>query len=446
MAQNFIPINETSHKRFANVLDPTDDAYFSFVTDNVVSGNEITFHQYMKESGDYINVMNTVCAGWGGNSQPTADTTWLGREQFFNSMTNKFSLLNYQGDTLHFDFGMTLGDSAVIYDDGISSYYLRYDALNTEQVIDSTDAVKRFTIWKYDAFNNLEVSEFNGFAVRLSENYGLVSFVDCHSFPSEERKLEMIGHLEPNMGYYQMTRDEVYPWQIGDTLQYRGYNSGFSQGGPTTVSYRTIIINDRVETLDSVWIYFDTEVQLVQTPQGSPSFPSAFNIVYSSPITFRKGEPIVKYPQDALGQIGSYYSTHRFDSVFVCGNRSQYSYTSDWQLYCDSCDCWTEYDGNGSYLGNGNYIQGLGMTFKSLVQYGSLPFPAKAELEYSNVSGIQCGLYVPLSLPKLSLDSKEKELLKIVDILGREVKQLKKGELYIYQYSDGTSEKKVAVE
>lgn len=447
-AQNYHPISKTSHKRFVNAQDPNDADYFSFVTDTTILGDEIVYHQYLRKSNYYTDVSGTFCAGWGGGIQPKADTTWLGRKQIYNSVNKTFTLWNSLGDTLNFDFGLALGDSAVFYTDQAGSYYLRYDSMNSELVIDSVDNVKTFTIWKYDALNNQLASNINGFSVRLSEKYGLVSFIECDQFPLEEKGLNLMGQVRPNLGYYQLTKEEVYPWQIGDSLQYEGRNNNFTFGGPVTISYITLIITNRIETADSVWIYFDTNTQIEETPAGYPfPYPTPYNIQYSNPITFAKSDPITEFPNKSVlaysWQVGG---TNWMDTIDTCGSRRQYNYAGDWQFYCDSCDCWTEGDGNGTTRNAGRYTEGLGMTFKKTTLYGEIANPKYAELVYFNVAGVSCGNYVPLSVSSLYLTAGPKELVQIVDVLGRVVEHEKESELYIYQYSDGTSEKKVFVE
>ncbi len=443
-AQNFTPFNFDSPKRFQEVANPSNDDYFFFACDSTHNGTIITLKQYLQKSVylDYTN--NPNCNSWGGPPHPLADTTWLGQKIEYDTTNQILSLQNDSSEVLSFDFGLNLGDSSVFYANGSFKYFIRFDGVGNELIIDSTDNVKNFSIWKYDLSDNLLPSVLNGFALKLSESYGLVSMFDITNFPLMEVPLQLMGHTNPSIGYYQMTYDELYPWQAVDTLEYRGTNPIMgSSGQHYTLSHKVMIINNRIETADSVFIYSTTENQVDEIPGSAPLYPPSFNISMASVFAFKKGEPVILQPQNSYTTAATAIT---FDSVQMCGNRGQLFIDESWSVYCDSCNCWVPYDGNGTDALRKKYTAGLGVTYQRIQRYGNWSDFRTAELIYSNVNGIQCGTYVPLSVSSLTLDLQSSELLRVVDILGRVVEQEKEGELYIYQYSDGTSEKKVFVE
>lgn len=434
--QGFAPLNTNNPKRFVNPNNLDDNDYFFYSTQTVVSGDTTTFNQYLRKSSYHVDVTGTDCELWGGSIQPTADTTWLGRQLRYNSATQQLICNNSTMDELVFDFGMNLGDSSIYYANGASNYFMRFDNLIQELVLDSLEWVKSFTIWKYDGSGNLIQSPLNGFEIKLSENLGLVNLIDCFQFPTIEKGLTLMGQLNTTLGYYQMTYDEAFPWNLGDTIELRGVNNPQSWTGSMTTSYKLITIQNRIETIDSVWIYLNIDEQLVQTPNGSPwGYPSTYNIGYTNPIVYRKKENISAFPNNATYDGVNYIN----DSVNFCGMRGRHKSYGEFMVYCDSCDCFTYYDGHGSGVSEYEYLEGLGMTFSSGQGYGDWTSILEAELIFSNVGGVQCGTLIPLSIDTLTLDN-ETELVKIVDLLGRET-EFKPNTVLIYIYSDGTMEK-----
>ncbi|GAB5418569.1 MAG: hypothetical protein Crog4KO_03260 [Crocinitomicaceae bacterium] len=443
-AQNFTPFNFDSPTRFREVVNPSNDDYFFFAYDSTHNGASIQLKQYLKKSNYFDFSNNPNCVSWGGPPHPLADTTWLGQKIEYDTANQILLLQNDSSEVLSFDFSINLGDSSVFYSNGAFKYFIRFDGVGNELIIDSTDSVKKFSIWKYDLSDNLLPSVLNGFELKLSDNYGLISLFDVTNFPGMEVPLQLMGHANPSIGYYQMTYDELYPWQAGDTLEYRGIHpiTG-SFGQHYTSSHIVLVIDNRVETADSVFIYSTTENQVDEIPGTAPVYPPFYNITVPSLLAFKKGEPIILQPQDSYTTAATMIT---FDSVLMCGNRGQLFIDESWNLYCDSCNCWVPYDGNGTDALRKKYTAGLGVTYQRIQRYGNWSDFRTAELIYSNVNGIQCGTFVPLSVPSQTLDAQSSELVQIVDVLGRVVEQEKEGELYIYQYSDGTSEKKVFVE
>lgn len=437
-SQGFAPFNENNPKRFYFPGNPADNDYFFFSYQTGTSGDTTIFNQYLRYSTSTVDVTGTDCEGWGGSIQPTADTSWLGRRIKYNHLTKELTLLNSSMEPLIFNFGISLGDSSIFYSNG-DEYYIRYDLLQQENVIDSLNWVKTYTIWKYDSSGNLSASPLNGFELKLSEQLGLVHFIDCNRFPNLEQGLYLMGQLNPTIGYYQMTYDEAFPWTPGDTIEYKGINYRQSWGMMTT-SHVLLTIQDRIETSDSVRIYLTVDQQIDNNTPGAPFTLPPFNIGYPNPIVFKKGANLSIYPHESTFGTISFIN----DSIDYCGNRKRYRSMEDFSTYCDSCDCFIPIDGNGQYVNTEQYLEGLGQTFAKVQQYGNWVDITQAEMIYSNIGGVQCGNYIPLAVDELSLTT-EKTLSKIVDLLGRETSE-RSNEILIYIYSDGTNQRTLKIE
>ncbi|WP_123776008.1 hypothetical protein [Brumimicrobium aurantiacum] len=440
-SQSYMPFNEDTPKRFMSETDSADNDYYFYSTETFFNGDTILFNQYFRESFYHVNVSGTYCEMWGGGFQPTADTTWLGRHITYNTLTNELKLKNNLNEILSFNFGLNIGDSALFYNNNSIQYYLKYEQLNQELVVDTMDWVKTYTITKYDALENLLQSPLSGFEIKLSERFGLVNFIDCNSFPSVEKGFVLMGQQDPMIGHYQLTYDEVFPWVPGDTLELYGIYDAQNYG-VRTVKYDLITIQDRIETSDSVKIYLNIDTQIDYLPNGAPiRYPSAYGISYPNPIVFEKGRSISRFPHKAVFNRTTYLN----DSAVNCGNRGRVTIYNEFLEYCDSCDCFTPYDGDGSGKGTVVYQEGLGIVKQTSQGYGDFDNFKMGELIYSNVGGARCGSYEPLSVDEYQINA-TKKLVKVVDILGREVK-IQPNTLQIYIYSDGSSEKKfVSVE
>lgn len=434
-AQNFEPFKHSQPKRFQHPTNQSDNDYFFYSLETTVVGDTTFFKQYFRITENQIDVSNDpYCSGWGGGMQPLCDTTWLGLKFNYNSATKDLNLQNANGEELNFDLGLALGDSALFYSTTDQHYYLRLDSFQQELIIDSLEWVKTFTIHKYNDLDELVASPLNDFQIRLSENLGLASFINCRDFPAVEQGYVLQGQLNPTIGYYQLTYDEVFPWAPGDTLETRGYNSNSSLG-VYTVSHTLYTITDRIETSDSVWIYLNVESQINNYPGGNPPFyPPPFNISYPNPIIYQKGQNINDKPHNL--NMGTTYIN---DSTNNCGYRKRHVQAESFNMYCDSCHCLIPYDGFGTDISTIEYQEGLGQVYINSIPYGSVLSNTYASLIYSNIGGETCGDYVPLALDELTIQ-KERKLIKITDLIGREMEQ-RSNMLQIYLYDDGSADR-----
>jgi hypothetical protein len=390
-AQSYIPFKADSPKKFVSTTDPSDSLKFFFAIEEEINNDTVTIKQYYGLSDEMVDVSNDqYCAGWGGGIQPTCDTNWLGRKIDFISTTQTLLTYNGDGDTLQFDFALNVGDSSLIYSATNNNYFLKHTSTGNTVILDSLQNVKYFEILHYDDVDQVVSSALHQFQIVLTENNGLSSFIDCYHFPDIEKGFNLTGQQNPNLGYYQLTYDEVYPWNVGDTIQLYGQVSG-------TWHYRMITISNRTETSDSCWIdleFEDTTNYNAQFPMPSPYF-----INYPQTLIFNKHESIIKEPR---GMRANYGSTQIIGTTDQCGEELMRSY-GEFLMYCDSCDCVVPFDGFGSTVYASDYSAKRGKTHQSAWSYGMSPFTATANVIYSNVGGEICGDYYAVGLNEQEL-------------------------------------------
>jgi len=405
-AQNYQPINENQPKRFVNVADSNDDDHFYYPFQYELSGDSSIFSQYFRLSPtEYAIDSNFACPSWGGNEGPTGDTTWLGRTIVFEHTTNVLRLSNYLQEPLTFDFNVPLGDSSLFYSNAVHEYYIKYAGATEEVILGQTDSIKNYTILHYNVLGTEVTQGLSGFNIKVGKELGLIQFIDCHQFPNEEIGYELMGQLHPNIGKYQLTYDEVYPWQVGDKVQYLGFYYNYSGYQISNKSFTMYTVEDRVETADSVWLYFSSVGDVIYSPSNGQFNPgTTYNIILGDSLGFEKGKNLSEYPSGMMPYQGTGdYQFTSFSNPCGTGSKEELNYDPEWTAYCDSCQCMLPYDGFGHSLTPKKYRAGYGLVSSSIQVYGPQPQPGyTASLVYSFIDGVECGTPIYASVDDLT--------------------------------------------
>lgn len=385
-AQNYEPFNENVPKRFFDSSSPDSDDYFFYAYKVKEVGEAIKYYQYFRLTDQEI-LVGEECIGWGEYGK-AGDTTWLGREILFDSTAQTLLVNNAVGDELIFDFSLDLGDSSLFYANATDEYYLKYTHQEVESIYGNDDMVKTFVILHYNLAGGVVTSDLHLFEIKVGKTLGLLRFINCRDFPEAEIGLHLKGQLHPTIGSYQMTYDDVFPWESGDVLQYKSlYRDNSSD--ISNFTYKTITITDRVETDDSVHIYHSNNSFSVFHPVA-PENTMLTNFDYPNPISFAKGQNVVEQPMDAMPYENELV---KIDSSEFCGMRERLRKLPDWSSYCDSCECYMPYDGFDIMLYPKTYHTGLGITNTSSLFYGSpdVSIQKGSRLIYSKIGGVECG-------------------------------------------------------
>lgn len=437
MAQSHQPLDGSVSKRFFEVNEPENNDYFFYATGEVQNGNEIVWNQYFTIQSEQEVEFNENCSWWGGISTTTLDTTWLGTTIYYQENTMELQLTNEYSELLNFNFGLNLNDSALFYENDNSSWYIRLVGEEEQSVLGQNENVKHFAISAYNIGGVPLENELSDFIIQLSENLGLITFIDCYHFPNVLTGLQLSGQTNPLLGEYQLSYTDIYPWQPGDVIQYQGSRS-YMQGTLTNTTYQTLSVTAREETIDSVHIYFETNTQqFIEFPGDN----SVISIPLSNPISFSKNDIISDLPYNRASFLWlmSTYSEHLDEDY--CSSLGQLSYEESFSAYCDSCLCFGPIDGFGNAILKKRYALNRGQIYLRSEEYGPLETQNNWMVNqiYSNIGGVECGnLFVGLDekadiklqvFPNPSRElinistSAQAELMWLTDINGRVVYQ-----------------------
>ncbi|MFK7785711.1 MAG: T9SS type A sorting domain-containing protein [Crocinitomicaceae bacterium] len=390
-SQNYQPFNEASSKRFFDADAPADDDYFFHLDSSTISGDSTLLYQYHNiQIVDISTIDPTGCSFWGGPTGEVLDTTWLGNMLNWNSTTNELRVRNEQNELLSFDFGMNLGGSSQFYSNGSVNYFIELNTAQIETFFGLSDSVKTYSISATNTGGATISTSLDGFELKLSKNYGLLSFINTYDFPSQEQKVELKGQTNPLIGSYQLTYEESYPWQINDIVQYESSHAwgGFPTPPPSHV-FQTLTVIDRIETSDSVKLYLSSVVQ-----ENNPPTPVTPFTIGAAEIFFKKGECISDIPWNGA-QSMNYFETAKEDSTEHCGYYENFITQEYFSTYCDSCHCIGSADGFGQSVEYAEYVKGYGLFRKYPTGYGAIgSIPSmNAVMIYSNINGVECGTF-----------------------------------------------------
>lgn len=191
-----------------------------------------------------------------GRNCHLAEKNWLGRKLSYNSQDKTLTVDN----NMVFDFNLALGDSSIFYATGNVNYFLIHTSRSEENILGITDSVYGYSVLSYDNSNNLIPSQFSSTPIQIAKTLGAIRFIDIAQFPNAAIEYEITGQDHENIGHigsYGLTYDDVYPWDIGDTLQCSGSNPT-SEGGISSII--TYTVTNRIESSDSVFIHLNKRI------------------------------------------------------------------------------------------------------------------------------------------------------------------------------------------
>ncbi|SFT83978.1 Por secretion system C-terminal sorting domain-containing protein [Lishizhenia tianjinensis] len=380
LAQDYVPFHSPTKYK---AVGGTEEKFF-FAEETNIYNSTLEIKQY-QEASDVLQAPDPndmECGSYGDVNLAT--NNWLGRNIHYNQLLLELVMDNH----LSFNFDLSLGDSAVFNTTNNTDYYLKYISKTQENILNFSDSVKAYAIVAYDAQGNAVTTSFSATPIRIAKHLGAVNFIDIQSFPNAAVEFEIVGQVnttEGHLGSYAPTYDEVYPWEVGDTLQYKG-TSSVASSQSSYYAVNTVTVTNRVETTDSVFISIYNDLYTYN------SAGIVYNITYPPVIAFKKGEALTTYPSNYYEYMENYHVGEvEFENLIGNGmEMSDFIYGD----YCDSCACFTAFELVNILFENYKYMAPFGQVHREKTNYdGALDVSAEAELIFARVGNNTFGNY-----------------------------------------------------
>ncbi|MEO8150923.1 MAG: T9SS type A sorting domain-containing protein [Bacteroidia bacterium] len=263
-AQNYLFLNSDSKKTFVS-LNPPYNGY-SIAFDSVKNfGTDTAYYNFLL--GRLLTPqIPSNCPFWGSGCMLMRDLpSWIGHPVEYVS-SGTFRFYNINGDTLHFDLNLSVGDTSVFYSDSLQIFKIVFELTDTINVAGYSDSANFYRVLHTDTLGNFISSALNQQQVIVAKDIGLIKFFRVDSFPQILEPLVMAGNNFTQTGITELTNEMVYDYQPGDEIQTRFYVN--TPGGPPSynfTSYSKFTFLSRTDLPDSItymivnqWFYKDS--------------------------------------------------------------------------------------------------------------------------------------------------------------------------------------------
>lgn len=189
------------------------------------------------------------------------DTTWVGIAIEQDTVTGETWFFNYEGDTIRFDPAAGIGQSGFICR-MVNGDVMRGIVTSVIQgnVMAGTDSIRIITLNLEDQFGSPLASIFNGKAIMLGKQYGLVRTYKWADFPMDTASYTLYGMENPVEGGRIVTAQQIFDYNIGDRFDwYTGTNPNAMQF-PTEYYYYSRVITGKTVNGDTVTYNYTEDV------------------------------------------------------------------------------------------------------------------------------------------------------------------------------------------
>lgn len=386
-AQNYQPVNSASATAF---LSLNDSIVYSMAFDSVVfNGVDSVYYNYFNVSG---NADSSQCIWWGPQECNKQNVpSWSGRAFFLN--TASFKMLNFNDDTLDFDFTIAVNDTSPFYTDNIQQFSIIRQADDTFTVYSNIDSAHYYSILHTDLSGAVINSNWNGKPLVVSRNSGIAIFFRPFNFPVYYDPLRIIANTGTQEGITVLNNEVLYDYAVGDSIQFFDFKSMF--GGQPSMNYRsyttykvltkTILTDSLIYTMDRTFYYLD----------------SSWVIHDTATVSYYRFDTIASIPYEAFD---GYNKQLLYDDY--CGLKllTFNSSPDQYRAYCSAENCWGYIDTNGPMPQvSTKYVVGLGIYdhSESLIPPG-IPFTFHSGISYFKKGTVSCGNLVVQDIESVS--------------------------------------------
>ena len=379
--QNYQLFNASAKKVYKTASELTKTLSLEF--DSVVSqGSNIAYYPY-KSVGEN-GYSSDTCYHWGGDCYFRDFPNWIGSH--INDSGDVYEFVANSDSVLNFNFNLSPLQAHIFYEDNIQRFSISRvtPGIDTMNLLGTTDSVIKFQISHTDLQGNFINSALNTWEIIIGKQFGLINFFRIDSFPVVLEPLTLMGNINPNAGFYQLTNAIIYNYSPGDKIQYHEYYRDPLYPELNSDEYTTDNFIERRESSDSLKYKVFREVY----NPDSPSYSS--DTVW---LQYRKDVVIAEVPYDWIDSEILYYSDLFKDDY--CGLdlwTYQSGYSGRYLEYCEIENSWCSFDVFGISDSDKTYTEGLGLYY---AHYGT-PGPATNSyggynMNYFKKGSLECG-------------------------------------------------------
>ena len=133
--------------------------------------------------------------------------------------TGWFYFFNRRWDTIRINATASLNDSWKFCALPANGYIeAKVTSLENDSVMGVIDPVKVIAFQAKDSAGNTIMHLLNGRNIKLSQHYGLASMLDVYYIPGDTNVLNLAGKSNPKVGIQDLTWQDIFKFNIGDTL------------------------------------------------------------------------------------------------------------------------------------------------------------------------------------------------------------------------------------
>jgi len=386
VGQDYKLFNASSRKVFTNY--PIPDSTLSIAFDSVrLVGTDSVYYNFTQTG---IIIPSDTCHFWGGQECIKQDrATWLGSRVIYNN-ASIYKFFTANNDSLNFDFSVTAGDSALIFENTTDKLYLAFAKTDTITVLNFQDSARFYTIIHTDASGNTINSLLNQKHIIIAKTLGLVQFFQVNAFPEVLNPVYLLGNVSPDLGLAKLTNETVYNFAVGDVFQYHDVvHHNYGPPGQEADLYTRYTITGKVVLSDSVYY---TAVKHIFEP-GNPVETNDFIM-----LKYKTNEIIAQIPYEYTNPADFPFISHSLRYENYCGTkRWTYRVKPNQGLrYCSIDNCWGANDVPGPAPTQEDvYTLGFGLFYsiysEGVINWNSPGYHHTSELIFSRKNGVECG-------------------------------------------------------
>jgi len=343
---------------------------------------------------------------WGslGMCHPGDVPLWLGSEMR-KTGPETYEYTTAGGEILTFDFSISEGDSALIYQNADMQLYLIAEGESTGTFLEIEDSIFQYHLAHLNSEGEALGTVLHDAPITLGAQLGAIHFMRVDNFPQILQPITIAGHSGAQAGLYTVKEADVYDFQVGDVFQHF-YQSNWTNPFDTESYYETRTVIERVEDESQIIYTFDIH-RFTLDSTINDNFDEEQIVLKTAVIASLPFETQAIEESESDNTPDGYLFNNLTLTADSCGSNFNFSSTGSYFHNCPvegiACFGNTFHSAPSEWHANPSeviYKQGFGMTYSyegwSITGEGVSGSETR-ELIYSSKNGFECGNQIVLS-------------------------------------------------